>query len=192
MTVRVNKRLIRELRIRHSYSQERLAEIVGVNLRTIQRIETNGVASLATRGALARAFGLRPEDLDARDEDSFATRASVPHRRSPGWLILLSAVALVAVGWIVLAVSITRSIPTGRLTPEAVVGILIAGAGFLLLTRLTPFGRSRVYAVLSMVAVALLASPPAWTIQAFVTISLWAAFELGIVLTGRRLRARLS
>jgi DNA-binding XRE family transcriptional regulator len=46
MTVQVNGRLIRELRIKHSYSQEKLAEIVGVNLRTIQRIETNGVAAI--------------------------------------------------------------------------------------------------------------------------------------------------
>lgn len=64
MTVQVNGQLIKQLRIKHSYSQEKLAEIVGVNLRTIQRIETNGVASLSTRGALANALGVKPEELD--------------------------------------------------------------------------------------------------------------------------------
>jgi DNA-binding XRE family transcriptional regulator len=53
--VLVNRQLVKELRIKHSYSQEKLAAIVGVNLRTIQRIETKGVASLDTRGALAKA-----------------------------------------------------------------------------------------------------------------------------------------
>jgi DNA-binding XRE family transcriptional regulator len=47
---------------RSSYSQEKLAEIVGVNLRTIQRIEKSGLASLQTRSALAKAFGVKPED----------------------------------------------------------------------------------------------------------------------------------
>lgn len=43
MTVHVNGRLIKELRIKHSYSQEELADIVGVNLRRLHR------SSLANR-----------------------------------------------------------------------------------------------------------------------------------------------
>ena len=62
--------------------------------------------------------------------------------------------------------------------------------GLVVLTRLTPLRRWRTYAVLFIVVVAMVASPPAWTIQALVAISLWAAFELGILLTRFRLHAR--
>jgi transcriptional regulator with XRE-family HTH domain len=52
-------RLFREMR---QWSQEQLAEISGLNVRTIQRVEQGQAASLDTRRALARAFEF--EDLD--------------------------------------------------------------------------------------------------------------------------------
>lgn len=183
MTVRVDGRLIRNLRIRHSYSQEKLAEIIGVNLRTIQRIETNGVASLSTRGALASAFNVRPEELDAPDATGPAAPAKERQAGLPRWPLLLLSAALVAAGWAVLAVSIVRATPIGLMTPQAVGGFLIAVTGFVFLIRLSPLGRRRTYSVLSIIAVAMIASPPAWTIQALVAISLWAALEAGILLT---------
>jgi transcriptional regulator with XRE-family HTH domain len=53
-------RLFRE--VRH-WSQEQLAEISGLNVRTIQRVEQGQAASLDTRRALAAAFEF--EDVDA-------------------------------------------------------------------------------------------------------------------------------
>lgn len=53
-------RLFRDLR---HWSQEQLAAISGLNVRTIQRVEQGESASFDTRRALARAFEL--EDLDA-------------------------------------------------------------------------------------------------------------------------------
>ncbi|ALN61494.1 helix-turn-helix family protein [Lysobacter antibioticus] len=53
-------RLFRELR---HWSQEQLAEISGLNVRTIQRVEQGSSASFDTRRALARAFEF--EDIDA-------------------------------------------------------------------------------------------------------------------------------
>lgn len=187
MNVKVNGARIKELRIKHSYSQEKLAEIVGVNLRTIQRIETTGVASLNTRGALAKAFSVRPEDLDVAP----AARTSAELLGGlPRWPVLLFSAALIALGWVVLVVSIRSSTPIGLVTPPTIGGLLIALGGFAVLTRLTPLRRWRTYAVLFIVVVAMVASPPAWTIQALVAISLWAAFELGILLTRFRLHAR--
>lgn len=182
MTVRVNGSLIKELRIKHSYSQERLAELVGVNLRTIQRIETKGVASLSTRGGLAKAFGVRPEDLDLSDAPPAGATAGEPLSRWPRWPLLLLSAVLVVSGWVVLDVSIRSATPIGLLTPSAVGGMLIALIGLAVLSRLTPLRRWRAYTVLSIVVVAMVASPPAWTIRALVAISLWAAFELGILL----------
>lgn len=45
--------LVRKLRIEKGWSQETLAEISGLSVRTIQRIERGGKASLETLGALA-------------------------------------------------------------------------------------------------------------------------------------------
>ncbi|AIV47261.1 helix-turn-helix family protein [Burkholderia pseudomallei TSV 25] len=53
-------RLFREMR---QWSQEQLAAISGLNVRTIQRVEHGMSASLDTRRAIARAFEF--EDIDA-------------------------------------------------------------------------------------------------------------------------------
>lgn len=53
-------KLYREMR---HWSQEQLAEISGLNVRTIQRVEQGLSASLDTRRALASAFG--SDDIDA-------------------------------------------------------------------------------------------------------------------------------
>ncbi|MCH8135321.1 MAG: helix-turn-helix transcriptional regulator [Proteobacteria bacterium] len=60
----VNRELIKELRLKKSWSQEKLADMAGVRLRTIQRIETDGVASLQSRTAIANAFEIEPVELD--------------------------------------------------------------------------------------------------------------------------------
>jgi transcriptional regulator with XRE-family HTH domain len=54
---------IRQFRDLRHWSQEQLAEISGLNVRTIQRVEQGDSASFDTRRALARAFEL--EDIDA-------------------------------------------------------------------------------------------------------------------------------
>lgn len=48
--------LVRKLRIEKGWSQETLAEISGLSVRTIQRIERGGNASLETLSALAAVF----------------------------------------------------------------------------------------------------------------------------------------
>lgn len=53
-------KLFREMQ---HWSQEQLADISGLNVRTIQRVERGFSASLDTRRALASAFGF--EDIDA-------------------------------------------------------------------------------------------------------------------------------
>jgi transcriptional regulator with XRE-family HTH domain len=198
MTVRVNGSLIKALRIKQSYSQEKLAEIVGVNLRTIQRIETNGLASLSTRGALASAFGVRPEDLDVSDSTAGAPEdlnvsdvmADPPSKRvgrRPRWPLLMLSIVLVVLGTAVLAVSINIVTPLGLLALSAFGGLLLALIGFVLLTLLTPLPQWRAYVILSIVGVSLVASPPAWTARALLALSLWATFELGILATRLRL-----
>lgn len=64
MEMNVNYQLIKELRLKKSWSQEKLAEKAGLSLRTIQRIETDGVASLHSRAAVSAALEIEPAMLD--------------------------------------------------------------------------------------------------------------------------------
>ncbi len=66
---------IRKLREERGWTQEHLAAVAAVSLRTIQRVESDGAASLETRAALAAVFGLTPLAL-------VASSASLPTIRS--------------------------------------------------------------------------------------------------------------
>ena len=65
--MKINAQLIVTLRNRRSWSQEELATAAGLNLRTIQRIESDGVASLQSRKALASAFDVDVNELDTQE-----------------------------------------------------------------------------------------------------------------------------
>jgi transcriptional regulator with XRE-family HTH domain len=64
----INRSLILALRKQRSWSQDELAVSSGLNLRTVQRIESSGVASLQSRKALAAAFNIDVSDLDFQEE----------------------------------------------------------------------------------------------------------------------------
>ena len=66
--MRVNRRFILDLRKQRSWSQDELATAAGLNLRTVQRIERSGSASLQSRRALAAAFDIDPSALDEPEE----------------------------------------------------------------------------------------------------------------------------
>ena len=62
-TVKVDGRRIRQLREARGWSQEHLASICGLSPRTVQRLETEGNASLESRMAVAAALEVTAEDL---------------------------------------------------------------------------------------------------------------------------------
>lgn len=66
MAISVEK--LKRLRNHHGWSQERLSEISGISLRTIQRTETGENVSLETQLAIATAFNIPPSEL-LQDED---------------------------------------------------------------------------------------------------------------------------
>jgi len=66
--MRLNRRFILDLRKQRSWSQDELANAAGLNLRTVQRIERSGSASLQSRRALAAAFDVDPSALDAPED----------------------------------------------------------------------------------------------------------------------------
>ncbi len=65
--MRVDAKLILKLRTERGWSQEELATVSGLNMRTIQRIENTAVASLQSKRALASALDLRIQDLDDKE-----------------------------------------------------------------------------------------------------------------------------
>ena len=113
MDIKVNRDVVRELRLKRSWSQEKLAEEAGVSPRTIQRVEADGVASLQTRRALAEALGVEASALRVAADaprSSAATNGAQVYLRSKSafriWrtsrifvlVLLWTAMALIGVG----------------------------------------------------------------------------------------------
>lgn len=59
----IDAELIKEVRTSHSWSQDELATASGLSLRTIQRIENVGTASLQSSKAIAAALEVNLEQL---------------------------------------------------------------------------------------------------------------------------------
>lgn len=64
MEMKVNSTLIKSEREKRAWSQEHLALVAGVGLRTIQRIETTGIASYESVKAIASAYGMAAPDFN--------------------------------------------------------------------------------------------------------------------------------
>jgi transcriptional regulator with XRE-family HTH domain len=66
--MRINRSMLLALRKQRAWSQDELAVAAGLNLRTVQRIERSGTASLQSKKAPAAAFNIEINDLDAPEE----------------------------------------------------------------------------------------------------------------------------
>jgi len=63
--VKLNKDKIQKLRAIKCWSQDELATASGLSVRTIQRVEKSGTASLETTKALASVFVVTPNELQS-------------------------------------------------------------------------------------------------------------------------------
>ena len=63
MDMSVDRELVRRLRLSKSWSQEKLADEAGVSLRTVQRVEADGVAAHRSCRAIAMALGIQPGEM---------------------------------------------------------------------------------------------------------------------------------
>jgi transcriptional regulator with XRE-family HTH domain len=88
MDMNVDSSYIKAQREQRAWSQEHLAEVTGLGLRTIQRIETAGSASYESARALAAVFGVDVATLRARAGGG--PRLSIPLRP---FLCVLAALA---------------------------------------------------------------------------------------------------
>ena len=71
--MKIDAGLVKKLRTARHWSQEQLATACGVNLRTIQRLENTGKASMESVRALAAVFEVNADDLILIAPDTVAT-----------------------------------------------------------------------------------------------------------------------
>lgn len=114
MDMKVDSKLIRRLREQRAWSQEHLAEVTGLGLRTIQRIESTGAAAYESARSLAAVLEIDVARLRVADPPEAETPAAEPaeagaagghpHRRfdlrpAPPWLRpAMVGAAVLAVG----------------------------------------------------------------------------------------------
>jgi DNA-binding XRE family transcriptional regulator len=116
---------VRRLRTGRGWSQEQLAIASGLSLRTIQRVEAEGAASMATRVCLAATFDVPLADLG--DEPVQAVGA----REHPAWHVGGLFVGLAILGCVLLGES--GRLPGGPMsTALAAINALLAAVGLLL------------------------------------------------------------
>lgn len=74
---------VMELRRERSWSQDQLAELSGLSVRTIQRIESSGKAGYASIRALASAFEI---DDSALELELAMSKSSSGWKKRPAWV----------------------------------------------------------------------------------------------------------
>ena len=120
MEYMVDKDLIKKLRIERSWSQDQLASVSGLSLRTIQRIENEGTCSLESKKALAVAFEITANELDL-NTTAINTLASVNRGRKFGFSGAIAGLVFAYIG-------ITTSFMSGHIT-SGEAGLYYGGVG---------------------------------------------------------------
>jgi transcriptional regulator with XRE-family HTH domain len=76
--------IIKNLRLQNGWSQEKLAELTNLSIRTIQRIEKEDKASLESLKSLALAFEMDIKELQEKinNKDNFVTKQNTKQNRT--------------------------------------------------------------------------------------------------------------
>ena len=82
----VDAKKLKQLRMSRNWTQQHLADVCGVSMRTIQRVEKDGVASNETIGAYAAIFEIDVQTL-LISKQQFENRPQ--NNRVPALLVLL-------------------------------------------------------------------------------------------------------
>ena len=101
----INLRDIKKLRLERHWSQEQLAEMSGLNIRTIQRIENGENAGLESLKSLAAVFETNIADSDKKEEMEQIRKEEAYVQNVKGLYKLLAVAILSLVVPFILAVS---------------------------------------------------------------------------------------
>ncbi|HTF96027.1 MAG TPA: helix-turn-helix transcriptional regulator [Cellvibrio sp.] len=99
MDMKINKETLRRERELRAWTQSHLAEVADLSMRTVQRIERTGDASLESAGALAAALDLELAvlmDVPGRTDQALPAK---PHRYKLWGAVGLLSSAIIALGW---------------------------------------------------------------------------------------------
>ncbi|MFT5893047.1 MAG: transcriptional regulator with XRE-family HTH domain [Dokdonia sp.] len=94
-TPRINLRDIKKMRLERHWSQDQLAEMSGLSIRTIQRIENGENAGLESLKSLAAVFEINIADSD-KNEELEQIRKEEAYVQNVKGLYKLSAVAILS------------------------------------------------------------------------------------------------
>lgn len=101
--MQLNALFIRELRTERGWTQQQLADICDLSLRTIQRVELHGIASLETSKALASAFEVERALLQTSTPEE-EPNATTVRTTVPVWLLVLTFIGGLCTGIVALKV----------------------------------------------------------------------------------------
>lgn len=96
--MKLNYKKIKSLREKHYWSQDELASISGLSIRTIQRVEKTGNSSLETMKALASVFKVDPLSLNNQAPIQNVTFSFISKF---GWILFLSFAIILLGAWVI-------------------------------------------------------------------------------------------
>jgi len=68
MEMQLNVKKLKQLRESKAWSQSQLADVAGISLRTVQRIEKSGVASPESVMSICSAYDIQTSDIIEKEE----------------------------------------------------------------------------------------------------------------------------
>jgi transcriptional regulator with XRE-family HTH domain len=101
----INLRDIKKMRLERHWSQDQLAEMSGLNIRTIQRIENGGKAGLESLKSLAAVFEIIIEDSDKKQEMEQIRKEEEYVQNVKGFYKLLAVALISLIVPLILAIS---------------------------------------------------------------------------------------
>jgi len=87
-----------ELRNKRGWTQQHLADACAVSLRTIQRVEKDGIASQETVAALCSVYEIERQVIEAGPVSKQTVKNTVNQQRSPSWLDALPMLITLLLG----------------------------------------------------------------------------------------------
>ncbi len=100
-----NLRDIKKMRLERHWSQDQLAEMSGLSIRTIQRIENGGNAGLESLKSLAAVFEINIADSDKKEEMEQIRKEEEYVQNVKGFYKLLAVAILSLVAPFIIAVN---------------------------------------------------------------------------------------
>lgn len=98
MEMQLNVQKLKQLRESKAWSQSQLADIAGISLRTVQRIEKTGAASNESVMSICSAYNIQVNDLVEQEETPTHAATSLLNMESvkiDGMTIVATAVSFV-------------------------------------------------------------------------------------------------